>query len=39
MNIEVVNVEVRDLLKIHGHCNLQLEDGGSLQLVGLNNEH
>ncbi len=30
MNIEVVNVEVRDLLKIHGRCNLQLEGGGSL---------
>ncbi len=30
MNIEVVNVEVKDLLKIHGHCNLQLEDGGGL---------
>ncbi len=39
VNIEVVDVEVRDLLKIHGCCNLQLEDGGGLQLVGLNNEN
>jgi hypothetical protein len=39
---KVVNIEVRNLIKRFidvTSCNMQLEDGGNLQPIGLNNEH